>query len=52
MIVELKAVDDIAPIHMAQALTYLRLAKLKLGLVINFNVPVLHKGIKRIVNGL
>ena len=50
LIVELKAVDEIAPIHEAQLLTYLKLSGLTLGLLINFNVPVLKAGIKRIAN--
>lgn len=50
LIVELKAVDEIAPIHEAQLLTYLKLSRLTLGLLINFNVPVLKAGIKRIAN--
>lgn len=50
LIVELKAVDQIAPIHEAQLLTYLKLSGLTLGLLINFNVPVLKSGIKRIAN--
>jgi len=50
LIVELKAVDQIAPIHEAQLLTYLKLSNLTLGLLINFNVPVLKSGIKRIAN--
>ncbi len=52
VILELKAVDEIEPIHEAQLLTYLRLAALKLGILINFNVPLLKDGIKRIVNNL
>jgi len=51
IIVELKTVDFILPIHEAQLITYLRLADLWLGLLINFNVPILKKGIKRIVKG-
>lgn len=51
-ILELKAVDQIEPIHEAQLLTYLKLSNLKLGILINFNVPLLKNGIKRIVNGL
>jgi GxxExxY protein len=50
IIVELKSVGQIASIHKAQLLTYLRLAKKKLGLLINFNVPTLPKGIVRIAN--
>jgi GxxExxY protein len=45
--VELKAIDMIAPVHEAQLLTYLRLGGWKLGLLINFNVPVLRDGIRR-----
>ncbi|MDQ1273807.1 MAG: hypothetical protein QG591_2437 [Planctomycetota bacterium] len=52
VILELKAVDQIEPIHEAQLLTYLKLSDLKLGILINFNVPLLKDGIKRIVNGL
>ncbi|WP_264320991.1 GxxExxY protein [Zarconia navalis] len=50
VIVELKAVESLQPIHSAQLLTYLKLKKLWLGLLINFNVPVLKQGIKRLVN--
>ena len=50
VVVELKAVDRIEPIHKAQLLTYLKLSNKKLGLLINFNVPVLKDGIVRIVN--
>jgi GxxExxY protein len=52
VILELKAVDHLEPIHRAQLLTYLKLSKLKLGILINFNVPILTAGIKRIVNKL
>ena len=52
VILELKAVDQIEPIHEAQRLTYLKLSGLKLGILINFNVPFLKNGIKRIVHGL
>jgi GxxExxY protein len=51
VILELKAVENILPIHEAQVLTYLRLTNLWLGLLINFNVPVLKNGVKRLVNG-
>jgi len=50
LVVELKSVDALAPIHEAQLLTYLKLSGLTVGLPINFNVPVLRRGIKRIVN--
>ena len=49
LIVELKAVDELAPIHQAQLMSYLKATGLPLGLLINFNVPVLKRGIKRIV---
>lgn len=52
VIIELKSVETLAPVHFAQTLTYLKLSGLKLGLLINFNVPVLRNGIHRIVNGL
>jgi len=47
VIVELKSVDRLLSIHEAQLLTYLRLTKCKIGLLINFNVPVLKQGLKR-----
>jgi GxxExxY protein len=49
VILELKVVDTIAPIHEAQLLTYLRLSGIEIGLIINFNVPVLRDGIRRFV---
>lgn len=52
VILELKAVVRIEPIHEAQLLTYLKLSNLKLGMLINFNAPILKQGIKRIVNNL
>jgi GxxExxY protein len=48
IVIELKSVTEIAPIHKAQLITYLKLAKLKLGLLLNFNVDDMKKGIKRI----
>jgi GxxExxY protein len=51
VIVELKSVDRLEPIHEAQLLTYLRLAHVWLGLLINFNVVLLKNGIKRLVHG-
>ena len=48
LIVELKACESLQPIHEAQLLTYLRLTGIKYGLLINFNVPVLKEGIKRL----
>ncbi len=50
VLVELKAVDEWASVHHAQMLTYLRVSGLEAGLLINFNVPVLKDGIKRVVN--
>jgi GxxExxY protein len=50
LIVELKAVDALTELHEAQLLTYLKLTGYRLGLLINFNVPVIRKGIKRIVH--
>ena len=50
IIIELKAVESLLPIHEAQLLTYLKLSGLTLGLLINFNVAMLKQGIKRIVN--
>ena len=49
LIVELKTVDNLAPIHKAQTISYLKATGLKLALLINFNVPVLKDGIKRII---
>ena len=49
IVVELKAVDILAPVHTAQLLSYLKATGLRVGLLINFNVPVLTSGIKRIV---
>ncbi len=51
VIVELKSVSSINDIHLAQTLTYLKLAKKRVGLLINFNVVKLKYGIKRVVNG-
>jgi GxxExxY protein len=50
LLLELKSAETLLPIHEAQLLTYLRLSNLKLGLIINFNVPLLKTGIKRMVN--
>ena len=50
--VELKAVEQLLPIHEAQVLSYLRLGGWQVGLLVNFHVPVLKQGIKRIVLGL
>jgi GxxExxY protein len=51
IVVEIKSVETTLPVHHAQLLSYLRLTKKQLGLLINFNVPVLIKGVKRIMNG-
>lgn len=48
VVVELKAIDSLLPIHEAQILTYLKLSNCRLGLLINFNVPLLKQGIKRL----
>jgi len=50
VIVEIKAVDKLAPIHTAQLLSYLKLSDCNVGLLINFNVQVLKHGIRRVVN--
>lgn len=52
VLVELKSVEAISPVHKKQLLTYLRLADLRLGLLINFNVELIKHGISRVVNGL
>ena len=50
IVLELKSVDKITDVHKSQLLTYLRLGKYELGLLINFNVPILKNGIKRLIN--
>lgn len=52
VIIEVKSVQDIHPVHPKQLLTYLKLTGLKLGLLINFNSPLIKTGVTRIVNGL
>ena len=52
VIIELKSVSNLLPVHYAQTLTYLKLSEKKLGLLINFNVKFLKNGIHRIVNNL
>ncbi len=52
VIIEIKSVEKLAPVHFAQTLTYLRLADKKLALLINFNTKLLKDGIHRIVNNL
>ena len=51
VIVELKAVEKLLPLHLAQVLTYLKLSKLRLGFLLNFNVEHMKHGVKRVVNG-
>lgn len=51
VVVEFKSVEEILPVHEAQLVTYLKLSGKKLGLLINFNVPLLKEGIRRKVNG-
>jgi GxxExxY protein len=52
VIIEIKSVEVVAPVHRKQLLTYLRLAGKRLGLLINFNAVLIKDGISRIVNGL
>jgi GxxExxY protein len=52
IVIELKAVEKVLPVHGAQLLSYLKLSKYELGLLINFNVPRLTSGVKRIINPL
>lgn len=52
VIIEIKAVEQLAPVHFAQVLTYLKLSELRLGLLLNFNSKILKENIHRIVNGL
>lgn len=52
VIVEIKSVEAIAPVHRKQLLTYLRLANRRLGILINFDVDLIRDGIARVVNGL
>jgi GxxExxY protein len=49
LVVEVKAVESLLPVHSAQVLTYLKLSGLRLGLLLNFNVPLLKQGIRRLV---
>jgi GxxExxY protein len=51
LVVELKAVDKLLPVHEAQLISYLKLSKTHVGLLINFNVPVLVDGLRRRVLG-
>jgi GxxExxY protein len=52
LIIELKSVEKLAPLHAKQLLTYLRLTKTRLGLLVNFGEALIKDGIKRVVNGL
>lgn len=52
VVIELKAVEEVLPVHEVQLLTYLKLAEKKLGLLINFHVPILKQGVKRKINGV
>ena len=52
VILELKSVEQTAPVHKKQVLTYLKLTGMKLGLLLNFGAPLMKDGISRIVNGL
>jgi GxxExxY protein len=51
IIIELKSVELVNDLHLAQLLTYLKLSNCKLGLLINFNVPLFKNGVKRVING-
>jgi GxxExxY protein len=51
IVIEIKSVDALADIHLAQTLTYLKLGNFRLGLLMNFNVLKLKDGIKRVING-
>ncbi len=51
ILLELKSVENLAPVHQAQVITYLKLSEIKLGFLINFNVALFKNGIKRFVNG-
>ena len=50
VVVEVKSISEILPVHRSQVLTYLRIADCPVGLVINFNVPLLVDGVKRVLN--
>ncbi len=51
LIIEVKAIESIANIHMAQMITYLKLSDCKLGLIMNFNTPLFKHGVKRVIHG-
>lgn len=50
IILEIKAVEKLLPVHLAQMISYLKLAKKKLGFLVNFNTPLLKDGFRRVVN--
>lgn len=52
VVIEVKSVEALAPVHAKQVQTYLRLMDLRLGLLINFNINLIKDGIRRVVNGL
>jgi GxxExxY protein len=51
LVIEIKSVEALNDIHLAQTLTYLKLGNYRLGLLINFNVVLLKDGVKRVING-
>lgn len=51
IIIEIKAIEILLPVHEVQLLTYMKLANKKLGYLINFNVPIMKEGIRRKING-
>ncbi len=50
LLIELKAVESLLPVHQAQVITYLKLSKLDLGFLVNFNVPLIKDGMRRLIN--
>ncbi len=50
LVVEVKAVEQLLPVHLAQVITYLKLLRLPVGLLVNFHVPVLREGLRHLVN--
>jgi GxxExxY protein len=52
VLIEIKSVENLAPVHFKQVITYLKISKIKLGLLINFNENLIKDGIRRIVNNL
>jgi iron complex transport system substrate-binding protein len=51
VVVELKSIEKLAPVHSKQLLTYLRLLQLRVGLLINFGAPTIKEGLQRVING-